>query len=91
MKLYQRSLYLFAVVGLVKLFCGRSGSFASSALLPTAIFGGFLYHLLFEAKSHYVYPYVLYLLPFAGVGLCSFAGWAGNFGRRLRHGQNEQR
>ncbi len=91
MKLYQMSLYLFAVVGLVKLFCGRSGSFASSALLPTAIFGGFLYHLLFEAKSHYVYPYVLYLLPFAGVGLCSFAGWAGNFGRRLRHGQNEQR
>ena len=33
-------------------------------LIPTVIIGGFLYHLLFEAKSQYVLPYVVIMIPY---------------------------
>ena len=32
--------------------------------------GGFLFHLIWETKSQYVYPYVFALLPFAACGFC---------------------
>ena len=33
--------------------------------------GGALYHLLFEAKAQYAYPYMVYMLPLAAAGLCA--------------------
>ncbi|MFR6375417.1 MAG: hypothetical protein ACLUN5_02505 [Oscillospiraceae bacterium] len=41
--------------------------------LPAAasdFFGGALYHLLFEAKSQYAFPYAVLLLPVAAMGIC---------------------
>ena len=38
--------------------------------LPVAILGGALYHLIFEAKAQYAYPYMVYMLPLAAAGLC---------------------
>lgn len=37
------------------------------------ILGGMLYHLLFEAKAQYAYPYMMYMLPLAAMGLCALA------------------
>ena len=37
------------------------------------ILGGTLYHLIFEAKSQYAYPYMVYMLPLAAAGLCALA------------------
>ena len=38
--------------------------------IPFAYFvGGFLFHLFWEGKSQYVYPYVFCLIPFAAFGL----------------------
>ncbi len=34
-------------------------------LIPLTILGGFLYHLLFEAKSQYIITYMVYMIPFA--------------------------
>ncbi len=39
------------------------------ALLPLIILGGFLYHLLFEAKSQYALVYLPMMLPYAAFGL----------------------
>ena len=38
--------------------------------LPVTILGGALYHLIFEAKAQYAYPYMVYMLPLAAIGLC---------------------
>ncbi len=41
----------------------------SSVVFPVVIIGGFLYHLLFEAKSQYVLPYVIIMIPYAVCGV----------------------
>ena len=41
--------------------------------LPVTILGGALYHLIFEAKAQYAYPYMVYMLPLAAAGLCALA------------------
>ena len=41
--------------------------------LMNVVLGGTLYHLLFEAKAQYAYPYMVYMLPLAAMGLCALA------------------
>ena len=63
-------------MGLIALALGlfrRNGmayadTFGLTALMA-AVFGGLLYHLLFEAKSQYLLPYLLMIIPIASVGL----------------------
>ena len=38
-------------------------------ILPVAVFGGFLYHALFEAKAQYALAYLPMLLPYAARAL----------------------
>ena len=46
-----------------------------AALPPVFVLGGFLYHLLFEAKSYYALTFFVLLLPYAALGLVSLADW----------------
>ncbi|MEN6595257.1 MAG: hypothetical protein ABFC31_09985 [Clostridiaceae bacterium] len=60
--------------------CAASGSPvdpACATLLPVFILGGFLYHLLFEAKSYYALTFFVLLLPYAAYGLVSASDWLG--------------
>lgn len=45
----------------------------TSSLLPyvglVAVLGGFLFHMVWEANSRYIFPYFLLLLPYAARGL----------------------
>ncbi|MEA4832828.1 MAG: glycosyltransferase family 39 protein [Oscillospiraceae bacterium] len=41
-------------------------------VIPLIIFGGVLYHILFEAKSQYVIPYLVLMLPLAACGINNF-------------------
>jgi hypothetical protein len=50
---------------------------ACAALLPVFVLGGFLYHLLFEAKSYYALTYFVLLLPYAAFGFVSASDWLG--------------
>jgi len=58
-------------------FCGASFVFNSILYIAGFILavnlivvaGGFFYHLLFEAKSQYILPYFIVLIPMAAVGL----------------------
>ena len=34
-----------------------------------AVFGGFLFSLIWEAKTRYIFPYVMMMLPYAAIGL----------------------
>lgn len=40
-----------------------------SLILPVAVLGGVLYHMLYEGKSQYLLPYFLMMIPFAVYGL----------------------
>ena len=46
--------------------------------------GGALFHLIWETKSQYVYPYVFLLIPLAAAGLESFDFWFTERGRNRR-------
>ncbi|MBQ5893420.1 MAG: hypothetical protein IIW78_04135, partial [Clostridia bacterium] len=61
----QQLLLVLASVGTLSLI--KKGRI-TDALLPTVFLGGFLYHLLFEAKSQYCMIYILLLLPLSALG-----------------------
>lgn len=42
-------------------------------LIPLFILGGGLYHMLFEAKSQYILPYFVMIIPFSAYGLVCIA------------------
>ena len=48
-------------------------------LIPTVIIGGFLYHLLFEAKSQYVITYVIIMIPYCVWGMYRITVLAKNY------------
>ena len=59
----------------------RSKGSPDRVLLPLTALGGMLYHMIFEAKSHYMLVYTVLLLPWAAYGLTRLAG-------RLFRGKN---
>lgn len=68
MNIFQQAAYVLALIGT----CGmirEKRTEAVQLMLPVTVLGGFLYHMLFEAKSQYIYPYMLLLLPLAARGL----------------------
>lgn len=67
MKIYQLVLYssiLFFLAARRK----SSGSIEKWALLIT-VFGGFLFSLMWEAKTRYVFPYLIMQLPYMAMGV----------------------
>jgi len=44
-------------------------------LLLIGVFGGFLFSVIWEAKTRYVFPYYLALLPYAAVGIYELIKW----------------
>lgn len=73
MNVLQTLVYLCAALGLLRL--SRGGGLLHLPLALT-VFGGGLYHMLFEAKALYILPYFLMLLPYAAYGLCGAAARA---------------
>ena len=57
-----------AAVGSVCALRKKGG--AALLMIPVTVLGGALYHLIFEAKAQYAYPYMVYMLPLAAAGLC---------------------
>lgn len=73
MNAFQSLIYLFGAVGLWRL---RGRGTLLHLPLALTIFGGGLYHMLFEAKSMYILPYYVMLFPYAAYGLCAVLSWA---------------
>lgn len=76
MNAFQQAAYALALIGTTGVLREKEWG-AAQLMLPVAILGGFLYHMLFEAKSQYIYPYMLLMLPLAARGLAMLAGRRG--------------
>lgn len=59
--------YIAFTAGMVWLIF-RKKLTTESLILPVAVLGGALYHLIFEGKSQYILPYFILLIPFAAYG-----------------------
>lgn len=66
MKLFQLVLYSFILFLILKK--GREWDSIDKYVLLIAVFGGFLFSLMWEAKTRYVFPYLLMELPYMAVG-----------------------
>ena len=68
MKAWQQMLYALSAIGMAAMLRRKGG--VCQLVLPVAVLGGALYHMIFEAKSQYIYVYAIYLVPMAAYGLC---------------------
>lgn len=48
---------------------------AESLVIPLIVFGGFLFHTIWEAKSQYTFPYFMLLFPISILGWRMFKEW----------------
>lgn len=64
---FQMISFILFAVGMAALIKKKIG--AEAIMIVTGLIGGFLYHLLFEAKSQYVLTYFIIMLLFASYGL----------------------
>lgn len=65
MNIFQLIIYLGTFTGII--LCFKKKDIFSVLFILTAL-GGFLYHLLFEAKSQYILPYFVMLTGFSAIG-----------------------
>lgn len=89
MNLYQQAMYILAVIGAAASLKKRGD--VTVIMLPVTVVGGFLFHMLFEAKSQYIFVYAVWLLPLAGYGLAVTGEWlAGRLPRRAPRSAQKQ-
>lgn len=66
--LYQKTLLiLMCVCSLIVLIQNRKNLSVDVIFLITIFIGGFAFHILWEAKSRYIIPYILALIPVASI------------------------
>lgn len=70
---FQSIVYIMIVAGLV--FMLRRPTELHSAIFAIALFGGIIFHVLWEAKSCYTFTYFLTALPIAAQGILYIRGF----------------
>lgn len=65
MNIHQQFVFFATLIGILLCFKKKDILCCGFILI---ILGGFLYHLLFEAKSQYILPYFLFMCGFSAVG-----------------------
>lgn len=69
-KIYMRAIVLFIfVLSILFLIKNRKDMSNEAVLLITIFLGGFFFHILWEAKSRYIIPYFVILIPIASIKL----------------------
>lgn len=66
MGIYQSLIYLGALLFL--LLCRKKNVLVERLLLLIVVIGGFLFFTFWEAKSRYVFPYFVLMIPMAAIG-----------------------
>lgn len=65
---YQKALLiLICVCSLIILIQNRKNLSVDVIFLITIFIGGFAFHILWEAKSRYIIPYIIALIPVASI------------------------
>ena len=72
---YQNLIALGTLLFFILLKKKNGGSFFDLSILigPVTYFGGFLFHMIWEANSRYIFMYIVLLLPYAAAGLSCIA------------------
>ena len=71
---------------LYMLLCSKSEHYFDSLILPMIFIGGFMFHLVWEAKGQYTLPYFVLLLPYTVMGYSEAAGRLVCAGAALKNG-----
>ncbi len=67
---YQKALLIVTCLcSLIVLLQNRKNLFLEVLFLLTIFVGGFAFHILWEAKSRYIIPYIVVLIPIASIGI----------------------
>lgn len=66
MKVFQVFVYVFSFIFSVVMY-RRKNEFYT--IIPIAFIGGTLFNMIWEAKSRYIFPYFVFLIPLAAYGL----------------------
>lgn len=70
MNRYQFILYFCtAFMTIASFICKKKDRKLEDHILHIAIIGGFLFSIIWEAMSRYVFPYAVYMIPLAAVGM----------------------
>lgn len=73
MEYMQQLIFFASCVAILQLLIKKAGKVELMQLVfPIVILGGFLYHMLFEAKSSYILVYFIMMMPLAANSLNSF-------------------
>ena len=76
--IYQNLIYagalIWAIAFLVSALRGKERNIQIDALLLIVVTGGFLFHIIWEANSRYIFPYAQMLVIYAAIGIGTFAG-----------------
>ena len=66
--LYQKALILIIFICSILVICQNRKKLSNELILLLTIFiGGFLFHTIWEAKSRYIIPYIVVLIPIAAI------------------------
>lgn len=67
-RIYQKALvFIIFGVSIIIIFQNRKNISNEVLLLITIFIGGFLFHTIWEAKSRYIIPYIVVLIPVASI------------------------
>lgn len=70
--IFQKAIVLLVFFGaLMAILKNRKDINLNFILLTTIFLGGFFFHILWEAKSRYILPYVIILMPISTIGIQS--------------------
>lgn len=61
--------FALAAISLGRLLMLRKLDFSAHSIISISVLGAFLFHLLWEIKGAYIYPYVYMLIPLSSIGL----------------------
>ncbi|MBM7642792.1 hypothetical protein [Streptococcus loxodontisalivarius] len=78
-------LYLGVFSGLIFLIKSPMALRLENLIAPVYLTGGFLFHLVWETKSQYVYPYIFLILPLAAFGLVKLLEKAASLRQKQSH------
>lgn len=71
---YQKTLLIITCIcSLIVLIQNRKNLSLNILFLVTIFIGGFAFHILWEAKSRYIVPYIVALIPIASISLQHFS------------------
>lgn len=75
--IYQSLLYLGCFLCFLQKLLRRDTGHLFFYVGMIGVFGGFLFHMMWEANARYIFLYSLLLLPYAAAGLQALSEWCG--------------